>query len=260
MNSKNSTIIFFFGILIIGAITNPNYDAHKREVTRAIIPETEIDANDPWGTLGQSLGSKMAGGLLDKYFSVSNYLIISVGKIKYQGNKKTVSIGFLGNVISFESNNPIQGNSNQSKRKTTYEQGFDLNDNYKQKIPVLDYTKRTGERIKESAEKIKIETQQNDYNDKSKKVLIFESDRFKVTCEQNYVDGDMVAFLELDNLTSARYSSVWFMLKGVYTKDYKPFEKRIRFSSVQKYDKRAIEQYIYDELIHVEMDFLKVRR
>ena len=87
MNSKNSTIIFCFGILIIGAITNPDYEDHKREVTRAIIPETEIDANDPWGTLGQSLGSRMAGGLLDKYFSVSNYVVLSVGRIKYQGNK-----------------------------------------------------------------------------------------------------------------------------------------------------------------------------
>ena len=256
MNSKNSTIIFFFGILIIGAITNPNYDAHKREVTRAIIPETEIDANDPWGTLGQSLGSKMAGGLLDKYFSVSNYLILSMGKIKYQGNKKTVSIGFLGNVIAFEPNKAIQENSNQSKRKTTYEQGFELNDNYKKQVPVIDYTKRTAERMKEE-EKIKKEAQQKDFNDKSKQVLLFESDRFKVSCKQNYIDGDLVAILELENLTFISYNSVWFELKGKNKDNNKQYRKRIRFPSVYKLKTKKIEVYIYDEIIDIELKFSK---
>ena len=256
MNSKNSTIIFFFGILIIGAITNPNYDAHKREVTRAIIPETEIDANDPWGTLGQSLGSKMAGGLLDKYFSVSNYLILSVGKIKYQGNKKTVSIGFLGNVIAFEPNKAIQKNSSQSKRKTTYEQGFELNDNYK-KQTLKNAIKRTGEKIKESAEKIKKEAQQKDFNDKSKQVLLFESDRFKVSCKQNYIDGNLVAILELENLTFISYNSVWFELKGKNKDNNKQYRKRIRFPSVYKLKTKKIEVYIYDEIIDIELKFSK---
>ena len=163
MNSKNSTIIFFFGVLIIGAITNPSYDDHKREVTKAIIPETEIDANDPWGTLGQSLGSRMAGGLLDKYFSVSNYVVLSVGRIKYQGNKKTASIGFLGNVIAFDSNDAIQKNSRQSKRKTSYEQGYELNDNYKDQIPTIDYAKEAAERKRKEQEKIKKEAMQKDF-------------------------------------------------------------------------------------------------
>lgn len=257
MNSKNSTIIFFFGILIIGAITNPSYDDHKREVTKAIIPETEIDANDPWGTLGQSLGSRMAGGLLDKYFSVSNYVVLSVGRIKYQGNKKTASIGFLGNVIAFDSNDAIQKNSSQSKRKTSYEKGFKLNDNYKSQTLKNDIIKTTGDRLKKSAEKVKEEARQKEFNEKSKQVLIFESDRFKVSCEQNYIDGELVAILELENLTTVSYRSVWFKLKGKFRHNNKLYDKRVRFRGVSRLSKKKIEVYIYDEIINVDLEFSK---
>ena len=257
MNSKNSTIIFFFGILIIGAITNPSYDDHKREVTKAIIPETEIDANDPWGTLGQSLGSRMAGGLLDKYFSVSNYVVLSVGRIKYQGNKKTASIGFLGNVIAFDSNDAIPKNSSQSKRKTSYEKGFKLNDNYKSQTLKNDIIKTTGDRLKKSAEKVKEEARQKEFNEKSKQVLIFESDRFKVSCEQNYIDGELVAVLELENLTFVSYKSVWFELKAKNKETKKQYKKRIRFPSVPKLKTKKIEVYIYDEIVDIDLEFSK---
>ena len=95
----------------------------------------------------------MAGGLLDKYFSVNNYVVLSIGIIKYQGNKKTASIGFLGNVIAFDSNDAIHKNSSQSKRKTSYEQGFELNDNYKDQIPAIDYAQEAAERQRKEQEK-----------------------------------------------------------------------------------------------------------
>lgn len=60
---------------------------------------TDKDA-DGWTKLGQGVASLVMPHVLNSALEVDNYILFSVGKIKYDGEEKTVSIGVLGHVFT----------------------------------------------------------------------------------------------------------------------------------------------------------------
>jgi hypothetical protein len=99
MKNNQLALIVLLGLVIIGAITNPPYDDHKREISKIVSGDISFNSDNPFEALGHSLGKNLVGGLLDNLISVNNFVIFSIGSIKYQGNKKNITLGTFGNIL-----------------------------------------------------------------------------------------------------------------------------------------------------------------
>ena len=98
---QRKSIIIALSILVL-TITNPNYLDHKREIFK-VINQYKSNSNDTMELLGESLAITLADGLIEKIVDVNSYVFISIGSITFQGNKRNLTIGILGNVFSIES-------------------------------------------------------------------------------------------------------------------------------------------------------------
>ena len=103
MKNNQLALIVLLGLIIIGAITNPPYDDHKREISKIVSGDISFNSDNPFEALGHSLGKNLVGGLLDNLISVNNFIIFSIGTIEYQGIKKNITLGTFGNVIELSS-------------------------------------------------------------------------------------------------------------------------------------------------------------
>lgn len=100
-------------VLLVMIITCPNSQDHRDAVTAATqgfvndkVDEATGNSDDVLSSL-LSQGSKWFSGraidvFLDNNFQVRNYFICSVGKIKFNGKERTVSIGLLNHVSTFD--------------------------------------------------------------------------------------------------------------------------------------------------------------
>ena len=50
----------------------------------------------------EKLVAQFADAIVGQFMSVDNYVIFSVGKIRYGGETKTISFGILGHVFTFD--------------------------------------------------------------------------------------------------------------------------------------------------------------
>ena len=133
MNKSNQyKLILLLGIVIVGAITNPSFEDHKREIKKIVNRNMKVESENPFEFLGQSLGLKMIEGFLDNVINVNNYILFSIGTIEYQGNEKKITFGTFGNIFTL---------SKLEKNKST---NYSLNNDYKiLEQPVKNYSNKS---------------------------------------------------------------------------------------------------------------------
>lgn len=102
---------FLYTILILVAITAvfigtcPNKRDHTdaiMEVVNSSLNDTKEGEADGWSLLGSVIGSKIISVILDQKLQVKNYFVCSVGQITIEGETKTLSIGLLNHVFTFD--------------------------------------------------------------------------------------------------------------------------------------------------------------
>lgn len=113
MSSKNknlNSIIIVGLVVIIGAITNPDLNAHKSKVKSLLyelsqynLADEFLESGNEWeragSALGMSLGMSLIEKMVDNMVQIDNYVVFSITKIKYDGNKRVVGYGIFGNVF-----------------------------------------------------------------------------------------------------------------------------------------------------------------
>ncbi len=88
------------------AITCPDKDDHvealKNVINDALTEELsqKADADNELVSLGAMIGTGIGGFALDNMLQVDNYFVCSVGRINYDGEKHTISIGILNHVFT----------------------------------------------------------------------------------------------------------------------------------------------------------------
>ena len=102
-----AAVVFF--ILLI---TCPSEEKHRQTVVDEIAEAAQRENiwqskdNDLLGAFGETLGNMLvaqfADAVVGQFMRVDNYVIFSVGKIRYGGETKTVSFGILGHVFTFD--------------------------------------------------------------------------------------------------------------------------------------------------------------
>ena len=100
--------VVFFLLLI----TCPGEEKHRQTVVDEIAEAAQRENiwqskdNDLLGAFGETLGNMLvaqfADAVVGQFMRVDNYVIFSVGKIRYGGETKTVSFGILGHVFTFD--------------------------------------------------------------------------------------------------------------------------------------------------------------
>ena len=100
--------VVFFLLLI----TCPGEEKHRQTVVDGIAEAAQRENiwqskdNDLLGAFGETLGNMLvaqfADAVVGQFMRVDNYVIFSVGKIRYGGETKTVSFGILGHVFTFD--------------------------------------------------------------------------------------------------------------------------------------------------------------
>jgi hypothetical protein len=102
-----AAVVFF--ILLI---TCPGEERHRQTVVDEIVEAAQREV--PWqsgddtplgsfsGTIGNLIVSRFADAVVGQFMSVDNYVIFSVGTIRYGGETKTISFGILGHVFTFD--------------------------------------------------------------------------------------------------------------------------------------------------------------
>ena len=110
MKTKHYLLIAFGLFALIAALTNPETEKHKEEVklkmnafiNKEINKENTVQ-NDEWssagGLIGNALASSMVNMMVENMISSSNYILFSTTNVTIEGKKKTIGIGFLGNVF-----------------------------------------------------------------------------------------------------------------------------------------------------------------
>lgn len=100
------TFILLIVILVTCVVTCPDRQAHVDAVVRVVNSSLnenmDTDEADDWSMLGTIIGSKIVNAMLDQRLEINNYFVCSVGQIAWKGKNKTVSIGVLNHVFTFE--------------------------------------------------------------------------------------------------------------------------------------------------------------
>lgn len=100
--------VVFFVLLI----TCPGEEKHRQtvvdEIAEAALKDNIWQAGDDGllGAFGETLGNMLvaqfADAVVGQFMRVDNYVVFSVGRIRYGGETKTVSFGILGHVFTFD--------------------------------------------------------------------------------------------------------------------------------------------------------------
>lgn len=107
-------IILVGGVLLLSS-TCPDKKAHEEAITEVLsevyddMIDENLDEKDASNKivqgitkLGNMFMDKIVGTVLDSELKVDNYLICSVGSIRYDGKTRFVSFGILNNVYTFD--------------------------------------------------------------------------------------------------------------------------------------------------------------
>lgn len=98
-------ILLLIGIGALAMVSCPDRDAHKEAIMEvvngAINDELNASDDNPLGALFGSIGSGIAGYVLEDRLTVKDYYVCSVGMIKdADGVDQRVSIGVFGHVFT----------------------------------------------------------------------------------------------------------------------------------------------------------------
>jgi hypothetical protein len=108
---KSSFILVIMSLIIIVAVlTNPDQDRHKEVIKDKLLiylqksmKQNQTKTKNEWEEAGQALGIMLGGvlvdGLLNNLMSIDNYVLFSTTKITWEGERKIIGIGALGNVF-----------------------------------------------------------------------------------------------------------------------------------------------------------------
>jgi hypothetical protein len=109
MNNKLIITLIIIAIAIIAAITNPDKERHTEVVKSKVIASMQkalhedANAKQEDAVVGEALGLMIGGFLIDQFLesnlSVENYIFLSITKLTWQGESRTIGIGAFGNVF-----------------------------------------------------------------------------------------------------------------------------------------------------------------
>ena len=105
-HAKWVCLVAFLGVigLIVAAIlTCPKKDQHVTAISdrfTSVMNSQLTKDSDEYETLGVFLGNALAAPIIRNFISVDDYVVCSVGKISYQGEERTVSVGAFGHVFT----------------------------------------------------------------------------------------------------------------------------------------------------------------
>jgi capsule polysaccharide export protein KpsE/RkpR len=91
-------LIITFFILIIAVFTNPEKDIFLDKISSEIYSDYEPVSDSEYAGI-EMLGMSFAGRILDNMITVDNYILFSIAKVNFMGEKKAVAFGFFGQVI-----------------------------------------------------------------------------------------------------------------------------------------------------------------
>lgn len=104
-------LVIVVAVVLVAVVTCPDKQAHRDavmdEVNTAIgsqlkestgLGDTELEQG--LSLIGSTIASKMIESAFESSFKVNNYFVFSTGELTYDGQSKTVSVGFLGHVFT----------------------------------------------------------------------------------------------------------------------------------------------------------------
>ena len=101
------TLLILLGVGAVAVITCPDRQDHKDAIVKvigdSISDELQGSNSDSQGIseIVGSIGSSVAGYLLDNRLTVKNYFVFSVGELKdFYGEEQRVSVGVFGHVFT----------------------------------------------------------------------------------------------------------------------------------------------------------------
>ena len=96
------TILTILGVVIVMALTCPKKQQHVEVLSDrfSYILGDQIGQDDDLSVLGTMIGSKIAKGIIDTFITVDDYVLFSVGHVRYDGEDYIVSIGAFGHVFT----------------------------------------------------------------------------------------------------------------------------------------------------------------
>ena len=89
-------------VFIVMALTCPKKEQHVEVLSdrfSSILSE-HMGQDDDLSVLGTIVGSKLAKGFIDLYVTVDDYVLFSVGHIRYDGEDRIASIGAMGHIFT----------------------------------------------------------------------------------------------------------------------------------------------------------------
>ena len=92
--------ILVLAALILMASTVPDKKAHKDAMMKAV--KEYVDEEATKRGFGDNVLSNLGKGIVNKTVEVNNYLIFNTTHVKLDGKKKTLSLGLLGHVFTFD--------------------------------------------------------------------------------------------------------------------------------------------------------------
>ena len=96
-------LLFFAGVLII---TCPDRDDHVEAVKRAVIQASRATAEQDDNAISSIMSAIFAPAIsewmLESSFEVENYFFFSLGKISYENDTKTISLGLLNHIFTYD--------------------------------------------------------------------------------------------------------------------------------------------------------------
>jgi hypothetical protein len=102
MSNKGVLILLVVLVIIFGIIlTCPNKADHKAAIVEKVtnVLKTDTVTNGIFSFVTNAVVTKVVGTAADNLLSVDNYFIFSLGTIRYNGEKRVVSIGILHHVF-----------------------------------------------------------------------------------------------------------------------------------------------------------------
>lgn len=92
--------LILLGLIIVMIISCPNKEQHTESLTDTI-SSVLLDGEDPdIVSLGKMLGNPVSRLIVNTYVTVDDYVLCSIGRFDYEGEKHIVSVGILGHVFT----------------------------------------------------------------------------------------------------------------------------------------------------------------
>ncbi|MFC4739033.1 DUF4359 domain-containing protein [Flavobacterium ponti] len=121
MKNNQIGIIAVVLVLLVAIFTNPSQTEHKEKIKETFtnyyqksLDENKIDSENNFAALGSLLGETLINQIIEKAVTRENYVIFSITKITFKGEKKSIGYGIFGNVfLSKKIEDTLNKNLNQ---------------------------------------------------------------------------------------------------------------------------------------------------